>query len=142
MDEVRAYFHMRVKETSYRYMSDQIDVHRSSLEKFVNNHVSPRKNWPKLRTAYLRERARHGEALDGPLDIPILVMEMFENVPDGRRAEAVDGLIEYLDSAYRRAQAPPPAWMDTLRALAAEIRETEEPAPYHYPIRRKPRDQG
>jgi hypothetical protein len=119
-----------VAESSYRAVADDLDVGKSSLEKFVNRKAHPLKNWYKLRQGYLQYQMEEKGSLQDPKDMAMLVLETVANVPAEERSKAITALARAIEEIHRTARAPRPEWLDHLFRMGEDESPAKPPAPH------------
>lgn len=121
MDTVRAGVAVRVQETSYRALAEDLSVGKSTLEKFVKKRANPAKIWSRLRQGCLQDQKERMGSLRDPTDMAILLLEAVSSVPAEERGKAIRALADTLEQIHRDTHAPHPDWL-------AHIRETADQA--------------
>ena len=118
VDTVRAWVAVRVKETSYRAVADDLSVGKSTLEKFLKRRANPSKIWYRLRQGYLQDQKERKGSLQDPTDMAILLLEAVSNVPAEERGKAIRALADTLAQVHRDTHAPAPDWLPHLHEIA------------------------
>lgn len=120
VDTVRAWVAVRVQETSYRALAEDLSVGKSTLEKFVKKKANPSKIWYRLRQGYLQDQKERMGSLQDPTDMAILLLEAVSNVPAEERGRAIRALADTLERIHRDTHAPHPDWLPHIREIADE----------------------
>lgn len=115
-DAVRAWIEVRLSDgATYRSLGEEIQVGKSSVEKFVKRQAFPGRNWHKLKTWYVRQlRARYGEVQQDPSEMARLMLDTLAELPSAERAAAARRMAEFYEALHREIKAPVPDWIGAL----------------------------
>lgn len=121
-EQIRQTADLRVRETSLRQVAYRIGLSPMGLKKFLDGASPYEANRRKLSDWYVREQGRRDLPLPDPTVATVAAGVLLRDLPTALRREAVDPLVELLESFYGRSKAPRPAWLDGLRErLAREL---------------------
>ena len=120
-ERIRQTAELRVRETSLRQVAYRVGMSPMGLKKFLDGATPYEASRRKLTDWFVEEEARR----DRPADTTVAATALWlvlRDLPGALRPEAVDPVVDVLESLYSRSQAPRPAWLDGLRErLAAEL---------------------
>jgi hypothetical protein len=120
VEQVRAWALIRLRDSSLRALQAEMDIAKSSVDKFVKRQALPGKIWPKLRHWYLHDPHRRACPSDRDADMALLVLESLADLPGERLPDALVAVAAFYEELHRRARAPVPAWTQSLRDLARD----------------------
>lgn len=113
-EQIRQTAELRVQETSLRQVAYRIGLSPMGLKKFLDGASPYEANRRKLADWYVREQARRGTPAD-PTVAAIALGVVLRDLPNTLRRDAVDPVVDLLETLYRRSQALPPPWLEGLR---------------------------
>ncbi len=103
-----------MQETSLRQVAYRIGLSPMGLKKFLDGASPYEANRRKLADWYVREQARRGVPPD-PTVAAIALGVVLRDLPNTLRRDAVDPVVDLLETLYSRSQALPPPWLEGLR---------------------------
>lgn len=118
-EQIRQTAELRVQETSLRQVAYGIGLSPMGLKKFLDGASPYEANRRKLADWYVREQTRRGVPAD-PTVAAIALGVVLRDLPSALRRDAVDPVVDLLESLYRRSKALPPPWLEGLREKLAQ----------------------
>ena len=119
-EQIRQTAELRVEETSLRQVAYRIGLSPMGLKKFLDGASPYEANRRKLSDWYVREQGRRSVPAPDPSVSVIALGLVLRDLPSPLRREAVEPMVQLLESLYGRSQAPRPAWLDGLRERLAQ----------------------
>ena len=120
MGQVAALLAERRKRLSLRRLANEVGISKSAVDGLVQAYhqlrdmPQPHANWQKLKDWYLREKYAQAGALNEPVDMAILALEMLAEIPEADRRDALREMAGAMAEIYDRRGVRRPAWLARL----------------------------
>lgn len=119
LDRLRAAVDGGVTERSLRGVAREVGMSPSGLQKFREGATPYSSTRRKLEQWYLREAARHDVVGDADPALAALRV-LTSGLPTAQRLAVAAGVMDLLESAYRKHRLRSPAWLAEVRARLGE----------------------